>query len=605
MDVDLSFIRPQHWHCSLAQNIFPFGNLLWRLLTLAWLVSHPSLTFAQLPEPFVHEASVDVELTSLPPPPPYWWAAGTQHCMRANGSIENSRYVSLENLIVSALHHSSQLKVYTDLPIIRETSIVEAQAAFDSTVFLDNRWDSLSDPVGNTLTTGGAARYENNQLSSAAGVRRRTISGGRVELAQRIGFQDTNSNFFVPDPQGTAKLVLNFTQPLMRGRGREYSQSIMVLATIDKDVAELEFSRQVQAHLLEVSRAYWGLFLERALLVQKRNSVERAEWVRTQLNSRTKMDAVRPQLQRAEAEVANRRAELVRAGLAVENAEARIRTLVNDPLLGEATGNIELIPVQWPSESAHSVDLTLSLQRALENRPEINQALEQIKAGCLRLQVSKNELLPSLNFITETYLTGLQGNGQIGDAFLDQFREGRPSYTVGLQYEIPFGNRLATARKQRREIELRQLQNQFATTTQTLELEVEVAVRELQTAYTEMDAQRRAAEAFSAQMDYQQKRWELLPDEDGGAALKLDNLLVAQERLLVSENSHVQALVTYNLAIINHLRATGELLKANRVSWADSEDEINSTKSRHLFMENSIPTDLNNSIESLPDTSVK
>ncbi len=511
-----------------------------------------------------------------------WWLPSVQSSLRYPPA-EVVVPITLEGLIIQALKHSTQVKVYSDLPIIRGTSVLEAQAAFDPAAFWDTRWDSQSDPVGSTLTTGGAPRYENNQLTTAAGLRRRTTTGGRMELSQRVGFQDTNSNFFVPDPQGTAKLVMNFTQPLMRGRGREYTQSITVLAMIDKDIAEAEFSRQLQSHLLEICRAYWGLFLERSLLVQKRRSVERAEFVQHLLQERASIDAVRPQLQRAAAEIAIRQADLVRAGLAVQNAEARIRVLVNDPALGNSLGNLELIPVDLPSEQTCQIELAQSLALAMENRPEITQAIDQLKAGSVRLEVSKNDLMPLLNLVAEAYLSGLQGGGSIGDALGEQFRDGRPSYAVGIQYEIPRGNRAAKSRNERRQIELRQLQQQFHVTAQTMRLEVEVAVRELQTAYTDMLAQKRGVDASTAQLEFQQKRWELIPDEEGGAALKLDNLLVAQERLALTENAHTQAWITYNLAMVNHLRATGEMLTANEIHWEDYVNDYDRTTQRQLF----------------------
>lgn len=525
----------------------------------------------------------ELEPQNSPPAPArtsaIWWEAAVQSQLRPSTQAVN---ISLETLLVQALDYSSQIKVYSDLPMIRQTSIVEAQAAFDPAAFLDSRWDDQNDPVGNTLTTGGASRYLNNQFSGAAGLRQRTHTGGKVEVAERVGFQNTNSTFFVPNPQGTSKLVLNYTQPLMRGRGREYNQSLTVLASIDKDVAEEEFSRQLQSHLLEVSRSYWGLYLERALLAQKRQSLERAQKVHQLLLDRVEIDAVKPQVLRAEAEVATRQSDLVRAELAVENAEARIRALVNDPSLGDAVSNMELIPMDVPSEVAFSVDLSRSLATALQTRPEVNQAIKQIKAGCVRQEISRNELMPSLNLITEAYLSGLQNNGNIGHAFTDQFHVGGPSYTIGLQFEVPLENRAAKSRNERRRVELRQLQNQYQTTVHTLSLEVEVAVRELETSYSEMTSQKRAVEASAAQLDYLQKRWELLPGEDGSGALMLDNLLTAQERLVLSENAHTQAWITYNLAIINHQRATGELLQAQNIAWGDYVSECEGLPTRML-----------------------
>ena len=514
---------------------------------------------------------------SPPEPSPIWWGTSVQSQLRPGSRTVN---VGLESLLVQALDHSSQIKVYSDLPMIRQTAVVEASAAFDPAAFLESRWDDQNDPVGNTLTTGGASRYKNNQMSTAAGLRKRTATGGKVEVSDRIGFQDTNSKFFSPNPQGTSKLVLNYTQPLMRGRGCEYNQSLTVLAEIDKEVAEDEFSRQLQSHLLEVTRSYWGLYLERALLSQKLRSLERAKNVHQLLLDRVSIDAVKPQVLRAEAEVATRCSDLIRAELAVQNAEARIRALVNDPSLGDSVSDVELIPVDGPSDIASDVDLSRSLATALQTRPEVTQAIKQIKAGCVRQEISRNELMPSLNLITETYLSGLQNNGSIGDAFTDQFHVGGPSYSVGLQFEVPLQNRAVKSRHERRRVELRQLQNQYQTTVHTLSLEVEVAVRELETSYSEMTSQKRAVEASAAQLDYLQKRWELLPGEDGTGALMLDNLLTAQERLVISENAYTQAWITYNLAIISHQRATGELLQSQDIAWGDYVNECEGVQTR-------------------------
>lgn len=528
----------------------------------------------------VRDPDIQTPPESVPEAPSaVWWDASVRQPMQMSTQHVP---VSLESILVQALDYSTQIKVYSDLPMIRQTAIVEADAAFDSAVFLDSRWDDQNDPVGNTLTTGGANRYKNNQLSTAAGVRKRTETGGRVELSQRVGFQDTNSTFFVPDQQGTAKLVLNYTQPLMRGRGCAYNRSLTVLAQIDKTVAEEEFSRQLQSHLLEVFRSYWGLYLERSLLVQKQMSLERAEATSAKLQERAGIDAVKPQLQRAAAEVATRQSELIRAKLAVKNAEARIRALVNDPSLGDGNDGTELVPVDPPLVGSVTPDLSHSLLTALQIRPEVKQALEQIKAGAIRQDIAKNELMPALNLITEAYLSGLQNEGSIGDAFTDQFHVGGPGYSVGLQFEVPLHNRAARSRRERRQIELRQLQHQYQTTVQTLSLEVEVAVRELETTFQEMNSQKRAVEASAAQLDYLEKRWELLPGDDGNGALMLDNLLTAQERLGVSENAYTQVWITYNLAIINHQRATGELLTAHQIAFGDYVDECEQVPTRML-----------------------
>ncbi|NNJ26984.1 TolC family protein [Alienimonas chondri] len=474
--------------------------------------------------------------------------------------------ITLQNLLARAVNHSAQIRVFAELPEIRRTSITEADAAFDWHTFAEGRWDDVTDPVGNTLTTGGAERFEDHHLAGSAGLRRRNRLGGRVEAAQRLGWQDTNSTFFQPDQQGTTRLSLSYTHPLMRGQGLAYNTALTVLATIDTDVATDEFHRQLQSHLLEVTRAYWGLSLERSVLVQKRASLARAEEIARRLNLRREIDAVASQIARAEAAVAARRAELVRSEAAVRNAEGRIRALVNDPALGSGFGNdLELIPTDVPSELLIPVSVPAAVEVAIQKRPEISQAMRQIRAAAVRCDMSESELLPVLNLVTEAYVSGLRGEGDVAQSFGDQFTAGRPSYSIGLQFEVPLGNRAAQARNARRRMELRQLRNQYRTTLETLSLEVEVAARELDTAGREMDAKRAAKSAAEVQLDYVTQRWIHLPGEGGTASLVLESLLDAQDRLAEAEVGLLTSRITYNLAMTELKRATGELLTSEQV----------------------------------------
>lgn len=497
------------------------------------------------------------ELNEVP-----WWDTSIRSSLSPDC---NSVQVNIEDLLIRALKYSSQVRVFSELPLIRETSIVEADAAFDWHAFLDTRWDDTSDPVGNDLTVGaGATRFEDHNLTAALGARRRTRTGGQFEVAQRFGFQDNNSTFFVPDPQGTSRLVLSYTQPLMRGRGRCYNESLTVLASIDTGIAKDEFHRQLQSHLLEVVRAYWGLYLERGIYTQKSRSYQRAVEIYDRLNQRREIDSFESQLISAEAEVKSRRSQLKRSRVAVKNAEDRIRALVNDPAL--AGDHLELIPVDGPSLANFPASMEESLTMAIQHRPEINQALKHIKAACVRVNMSKNEMMPVLNLVTETYVSGLRGNGNIGGAYQDQFGVGEPSYSIGLQFEVPINNRSARARHTRRRLELRQLQNQYETTVQTLKLETRVAVREVETSFDELDTKYSSMQAMNAKNAYILRRWELMPGEGRSGSHVLEDLLAAQAQLSRTESEYLSSVVTYNLALMNLKRATGMLLQHEQVS---------------------------------------
>jgi len=525
-----------------------------------------------------------------------WWANVVNQQMRRTST---PLPVTLDSLIVSALHNSAQIKVFSDLPLIRETAITEADAAFDWHAFMESRWNDISEPVGNTLTTGGPPRFRDEQWTHSAGVRRKNTVGGRFEAAQRIGHQSNNSVFFLPNNQGTSRLTLSYTQPLLRGAGRVYNTSLTVLAGIDAKIAKDEFSRQLQSHLLEVTRAYWGLHLERAALLQKRRVYERAMTTLRDLEGRQQVDAVESQLVRVRAAVTERRAELVRAYTAVKNAQERIQALVNDPELAHVE-QLEMVPSDLPTQTLIPADMQTSLSVALRQRPEIGQAVKQIKAACVRLNMAKNELLPQIDAVLETYASGLRGSSDIGGAWTDQFSEGEPSYSVGLLYEVPIWRRAPKARLQRRRLEVRQLQHQFQSTVETLMLEVKVAVREVGTSYRESSAKYQSMLAAAKQLEFIEQRWKHLPGEERTVGLYLEDLLNAQERLAAAEFGFLKAQTTYSLSLMNLKRAMGTLLQEEQIVHGRNcecclpQNTLSKATSEEVF----IPT-----IEALPETS--
>lgn len=508
-------------------------------------------------QPIEEEESLAMEL-----PEPRWWEPVVQEALRPE---MQSVPITLDSVLSSALEHSARIQVVRELPLIRETAIEEADAQFDWTSFLESKWNDLSDPVGNQLTTGGPPRFRDRNLTTSGGLRRRNTVGGQFEVAQRLGVQDTNSVFFVPPNQGTSRLTVNYTQPLLRTAGRAYNTSLTVLAQIDTEAARDELSRELQAHLVDVTSAYWRIYLERGALLQRRRLLAEAEAVLAKLEQRRRLDASSSQLTRARAAVETRRADLVRAMTEVQNAESRLRALVNDPDLGDSR-NQELVPTELPFQQLREVRLDEAMEVAMRNRPELALALKEIKAAGVRLDVSRNEILPALNLFMETYVAGLRGQRDVGSAWVDQFDQGEPGYSIGLQYERPIGNRAAQARYRRSALELRQLQAELRNAMEQLRADVEVAVREVGTTYREMAAREESLQAARLDLESMRDRWLSLPGSDRSATLVLEELLNAQERLTSSEHALLEAQLAYSLSQVHYQQAVGTLLQSEEVT---------------------------------------
>lgn len=527
----------------------------------------PAPELERLPSPGDGDAESETRLPAGAVPGPGhsarapWWQPDV---VRPLGLAPHDQPLTLEEAILTALRQSPQIRVISDRPLIRETSLVEARAEFDVRAFMESKFNRTSDPVGNTLTTGGPPRLRDERWNYSAGLRKKTPLGGKFEVAQRIGTETSNSRFFSPVDQGNSRLILSFNQPLMNGAGRLYNQSLILLAGIEIDAAWDRSSAELQTQLLELADAYWQLHLHRATLVQTSQHLARGRLVLEEVQAREQVDSTRAQILRAQAAVAIREADLIRARAQIRNVEARLRVLMGVGS-GSAVPHVELVPVDLPAQVAVDVDLRDAVATAVQHRPEIDEAMQQVRAAGVRFKMSKKELLPALDLVLETYVSGLDGDFDIGQSLSNQFTEGEPGYTAGLVFEVPLHNRAARARYERRRLELRQLTNQFQQTIATLSTEVELAVRESQTTLRELDARQRAMLASAAETSYLHERWKLLAGDDRSASFALEDLLDAQDRLAREEREFAASQQAYTISLTSLKRAMGTLLEQHQI----------------------------------------
>ena len=502
-------------------------------------------------------------VASIPPNFNPWWDAQVKG---QTGLAQQPLTIGIDQMIEGALRHSSFIQIISTEPKIRQTGIVEEEAAFDWRAFLETKYTDLNEPIGNTLTTGNNAdRFIDRNWSMDTGYKRRNLLGGEAEFSQRFGHQSNNSRFLLPNPQGTTRLELQYSQPLLNGAGRAYNESRILLAQIGANLADDDFADELQSHLLRVTQAYWELYRARAEYFQRQKLLAAASSTLYILGGRQEVDAVPRQVLRAKSAVATRQSEIVRARTSIRNAESQLRLLVNDPLL-LFSGDTEFTPGDSPMTIPLRVSLGNSLHTALLNRPDISQAIRDVRASAVRLGVAKNQVLPKLDLLVSSYVAGLEGTGGISKAFGSQFADGRPTFTVGLLFELPAGNRAARARQERRQWEMTRAVGQFRLTVEEALTSVEVASREVETTYGEMASRYQAMLAAENEANYLLHRWNVIPGMNDSATLLLENLLDAQERVADEEEALVRAQVSYAMSVVALKRESGTLLRLHEGS---------------------------------------
>ncbi len=488
-----------------------------------------------------------------------WWDGLVQQ--RA-GIAPRSISVDVTTLVQQALIYSSQVQVLQADPEVQHRIVKQEEATFDWRTFLNAKYDDLNDPIGNTLTTGNNdSRFEDHHTVTSGGLKRRTTAGGEVKLSQQFGYQDNNSRFLLPNAQSTSRLELSFRQPLMSQSGVAYNQSQIVLARINASSSGDETLEELQRHLYGVAEAYWKLYRARAEFFQRQKLLSSAQTVLTTLEGRHGVDTIPRQVLRARAAVARAESRMQRAVTDIRNAESQLRLMVNDPEMLNG-GAVEFTPMEAPSMAPMPVGLRESLQEALVNRPDISHAIRQMRASGVRMGVSKSEMLPKLDFIVSSYVAGLENKAQFVDSFNNQFTQGRPGYTVGMEFEVPLGNRAAKAKVEQRQWELKRAINSFKATVETSLTEVEISSREVDTAWRELLGKYQAMVAAQNEVSYLQDRFDVLPNVEESSILLLEDLLDGYERLADEEAAFAQAQTSYSLSIIQLRRSTGTMLRS-------------------------------------------
>lgn len=562
--------QTQHSDYTLAVNAAAESDLDYQELHDRLLQRYTPLVdqVIRAEENFSSMFTQDRVASALPPGFAPWWQEQVSSHLNKNIAALDTDVTALFTMAVQT---SSQIRVFSDLPLIRETTIQEAEGPFDWRIFADGSLTDLDEPVGDDLKTGGPLRYEENSGDLAYGVRKKFVTGTEVEVKQNIGGLDTNSIYFNPSDQARTGTYLTISQPLLKRFGIAYNRSGIDLATIDHGIALDEFRRNMESHLLEVSRAYWGLYLERSLLVQRNSLAQRSQKILEQMESRAGMDVQASLLARARSMASAHELAAMQAEYAVRNAQSRINALVNDPKLLQA-GGLELVTAQQPSNTLLDIPFAKVIETTLENRPEMAQAIKHIQAAAIRLDNSSNELLPDLDLFFQTYVKGLEGDYRYGTAYNNQFDEGGPSYIAGLRFEYPLGNNGAEARNLRKKIEIRQQLHQLDTTVNNILLEAQVSYRELIKNYRSMVQSYQILRADEEEVKSLMAQIDLMLTRNDPYGDVLYRLMDASERLTESEELYAKSELAYNYATYNLYRAMGVLVKENKLEPTQATD---------------------------------
>lgn len=473
--------------------------------------------------------------------------------------------LTLEQAVALAVANNVDLLGARMIPGIRKAQVDQAAARFDMTFFTNFDFTRNETPrPPTTIAAFGSTQGERYALET--GIRKSLVTGGAVSLAATLNSTSETPSLATLNPYWDGSLALTVNQPLARGFGEDVNKAEIQLTQSARRQSVEDLRSALIETVNSVERAYWALVQRRHVLQVRQDLLDKTTAERKRLRERRKFDVEPATYTEVAAREELRRLEVVQAQRDVRQASDLLKRLINAPHLPLADETV-IVPADDPPDMPLAFSLLDSVTVALRNRPEMRSALLRINDASIRQRVADNARLPVLDLTATVRFNGV-GNTP-DNAYEQVFDASFVDYIVGLNLELPIGNRGPEALYAQRILERQQAVTLYQQNAQDVVLEVKDALREIVTA-NELIAVTRASRRAAAE-----SLRSINVKEDAGADLTpdfIDIKLRRQEALANAQEQEIAALVNYNIAISRLYAAMGTLLERNQIDFKPDAD---------------------------------
>lgn len=465
--------------------------------------------------------------------------------------------LSLADARSRALRYNLTLAASLLDPAIAREGLNEEIAAFDATFTTSVNYSTSDSPTATRLEGS-----QGNNLSVVPGVRVPLITGGEIQVQLPINRSETDNEFSELNPAYSSDLVASVSQPLLRGGGIDVNEAGIRIAFYQSQATELQTKAQAIRVIADVDRAYWRLQAARRDLEVRAEALREAqEQIARARRLVRAQQAPEVEVLRAESGAADQLEAVINAENALRQRQRELKLQVNDPNLPVDTDTI-VVPESLATTLSFDVDARTMVDRAIKQRTELLVAeLTLIQRG-INTNVARNGLLPLL---TLEYQYRVNGLGSSLDQSLELTREfDYEDHSIGLQVEIPIGNRAAQARYRSSLLNRMRALADRDTQAQLVRREVLDAVDTIRANYQRVIAARQRVSLNKRLLDAEIRQFE------NGQRTSTE-VRDAQLNLANAESLAVAAEAEYQISQVDLAFATGTTLGAARISWSPTK----------------------------------
>jgi outer membrane protein len=498
--------------------------------------------------------------------------------------------LTMNDLINLILRNNLDVSVSRLSPLSSLYLIDTLYRPFEPTIHLQAAVNRNTTPA--TTVLAGAASPTTLTGAYSIGFAQSLLTGSIIAVDAAMNRNSSNNNFSTFNPSWSGSLRYSFTQHLARDFGPAINAHQIRIAKNNEKMSEVQFERQLIDLVAQAQRAYWDLVFAAEDIKVKQRSVDLAQKTLSDNQIQVQIGTLAPiDMVQAESEVANRRVQFVTSTYTEIQTQDQVKKLLtaqSDP----GTVAAKLIAVEGVRKPSPSDVLPVeeAIKVALENRPEIKQLQLDLENKNIDYQYTKNQLLPSVDFIAGYTQTGVAGTpvctptlppgikctpstvsffgssgtvnpdliGGLGTSFGQLFNYNYTGYSVGISVQIPIRNRAAQGDNARAAADKRIAEGRITAQAQQIALEVRNALTQVDMNKAKIDAAQTARELAERRLEAEQKKFDL-----GASTIRF--VLEEQRNVAQAQTDELQSLVNYTKSLVDFDRAVGMTLKKNNI----------------------------------------
>ena len=492
--------------------------------------------------------------------------------------------ISLEESLRVALENNLDLVIARKDPLIAEQRWIARDADFDgefsaNVEYRDTQTDTnqvTTDEIGSSNLTFST---EDQPLSGAAAWVNRLYFGGEYEFRLTANQTDPSESrqfisagiFDVSDFESDSwRAELNYRMPLLRGFGTEVNTYDIVIAKNDVTLSQYELERQSETTLKRVEDAYWDIVAARAAVAVAKESLRLAQDLLDLNRKKVEVGTLAPiEVTQAEAGVASREEDIIRAETSLENAEDLLLQLMAVPA-DDPRWSSALIPTDKPRFEKSTVDVDAALATAFANRAEVLSAKQALADSQLGERVAKNgtkhglDLTAGIGYGSDSFerLGFTQVGGTISDLSKFDQTDDNLDWGVGLAYSYPLGNRAAKANYAGAMLDRERSEVALSNAELSVRTDVRIAARNVESGAKRVDAARSNTILQRKTLEAEQKKFE------NGMSTSFEVLRI-QTDLSSAQLAEIRAMLDYTKSLADLERAQGTLLEARGMQFEE------------------------------------